>query len=739
MKIQNLLKNIIIMKKYLLLTLFILFPLTTSASSVFDPNFIISDEEMQDKTAMTRYDVDRFLDSKASYLRNYKTKDIDGKTKKASEIIYNAAKEYNINPKYILVTLQKEQSLVTAKSPSQKQLDWATGYAVCDSCSMNDPKVMKYKGFAKQVDNSAGVIRWYYDNTDHPVVKQKNETIKIDNTNVKPASWATAFLYTYTPHLHGNQNFWSIWNDWFAQGYPNGTLLKAVGSSDYWLIQDGKRRRFKTTTSLVTRTDPKYAVVIPDTELKNYQIGVEISLPNYSILKNKSKYYLIDNYTIRPFASYKVVQKLGYNPQEILEVSSSDITGYTLGTTITIENAFPTGVVYYIKDLKEYFLLKDNILKPILSRSVVDANYRDIPLEKHNKTILKNYKVVYEPINFKNGTLLEAEGLIYVIEDGKKRPIPNTKTFLAMGYKSTNVVKTDIITTMGIPMGEKVFLRSSLENNNVHLLNREQKIEDLFKTKLPAYLVAEYPSGLIVAGKNVTTTRPIASLTKILTAYQALDLNFNPNRFTIYDSKKHSAYGNYLKLVNGEKIKNSDLFNSMLVGSINNTARMVANSTGFTEDAFVKRLNTNLADWRLDDTRIEEVTGLSEKNVSTPLDLLAIFTKALDKEEIKESLGKERYDFTELADKNGIKEHGFTTSNKLAISGYVNKNYKILASKTGYIDESGAHLIMLVESNSTKKQYIILTMGDRNWTRRFDEPHRLAGWVMDEKFNLANK
>jgi len=728
-----------IKKTFIFTLFFLLFPSLVLATDVFNPNFIISDEEMQDTNTMTKNDIDQFLDSKASYLKNYKTTDIDGTVKKASEIIYTAAQEYKINPKYILVTLQKEQSLITAKAPTQKQLDWATGYAVCDSCSMTDPKVMKYQGFAKQVDNSAGVIRWYYDNTNHPVVKQKDQTINIDDQTVKPESWATAFLYTYTPHLHGNENFWSIWNDWFSQGYPNGTLLKAVGANDYWLIQDGKRRKFESLNSLVTRTNPKYAVVVPESELKNYQIGTEIRLPNYSILKNGSNYYLIDNYTIRPFASYDVVKKLGYNPQEIIDITSADLIGYQTGTTITAENSSPTGVIYFITNSKEYYLLKDNILQPILSKSVVDANFSDVPLEKHNKEILKNYQIVYEPINFKNGTLLRASGLIYVMEDGKKRLIPDTKTFLAMGYKDENIINTDTITTMGIPTGEKVFLRSSLENNNIYLLNREQKIADLFKTTLPAYLVAEYPSGFILAGKNVTTTRPIASLTKILTAYQALDLNFNLNNFTIYDSKKHSAYGNYLKLVDGEKIKNRDLFNSMLVGSINNTARMVANSTGFTEEDFVKKLNTNLVDWRLTDTKIKEVTGLSAENVSTPLDLLAIFTKALEKEEIRESLGKEKYEFTELYDKNGVKEHDFTSSNSLIIPGFVNKDYNVLASKTGYIDESGANLIMLIESKESQKQYIVLTMGDKNWAKRFDEPHKLSEWVVDEKFNLANK
>ncbi|PLX28228.1 hypothetical protein C0581_03095, partial [Candidatus Parcubacteria bacterium] len=112
----------------------------------FNPNYIISDEEMQNYQSMTRSDIQAFLEEKGGYISNYKTEDWEGTTRKASDIIYRAAKESKINPKYILVKLQKEQSLIEDKDPSQKQLDWATGYAVCDSCSMSDPDIQKHKG-----------------------------------------------------------------------------------------------------------------------------------------------------------------------------------------------------------------------------------------------------------------------------------------------------------------------------------------------------------------------------------------------------------------------------------------------------------------------------------------------------------------------------------------------------------------------------------------------------------------
>lgn len=190
-------------------------------SQEYDPDFakgrIISDFQMFDYNSMNVSQIQSFLVSKNSYLATYVSPDYQGAMKTASEIIYEAAQRYQVNPKYILVTLQKEQGLIQMQNPTQKRLDWAAGYAVCDSCSMDDPKIQKYKGFGKQMDNTAGAMRFYFDkNSIYDFIKRAGRAYTIDGGQIIFETQATANLYTYTPHVHGNYTFWLIWQRYFG-------------------------------------------------------------------------------------------------------------------------------------------------------------------------------------------------------------------------------------------------------------------------------------------------------------------------------------------------------------------------------------------------------------------------------------------------------------------------------------------------------------------------------------------
>lgn len=700
--------------------------LSASAQGVFNPEFIISDQELQSPTVWTKNDVQKFLDSKGSYLRNYETTDVSGTPKLASDIIYDAAQRYQINPKFLLVTLQKEQSLVTDDTPSDKQLNWATGYAVCDSCSMDDPRIQKYKGFGPQVDNAAGIMRWYYNNSDRSYIKKKDVATTIDGQEIIPQSWATAFLYTYTPHIHGNQNFWRIWNTWFEQVYPDATLMQGASSTEVWLIQDGKRRKFSNKSALITRADPNMIVIVPEIELDKYPAGPEIAFPNYSILRSSQGIYLLDYDTLRPFDSEATVGKLGFNPQEIVDVSFDDLSSYVTGSTITAASTAPQGVIYQITDLNNaYFILKDNVLRPILDKRIVDVNFKNLSIEKKKRKDLANYEINANPINFKDGTLLQAKdsSIVFVIEKGLKRRISDKETFNTLGYKTVNIIATDDRTLLSIPEGDPLFINSSLiSSKNKFLGDSNGDVPDTFESKLPGYLVAEYPSGKILAGKNIDSKRPIASLTKLLTAFEAVNQNFKPTLTSAYNSKKHDAYKNSLNIKNGEKIKNNDLLNAMLVGSVNNIARMVAGSTGLTEDTFIKGVNKRLSEWGADNSSIKDVTGLDAKNQSTPRDLLKIFTKVTNDTSLKTILGKQSITFKSTLNGKSITR---TLKNTNNLAAQKNNAYKIIASKTGYTEEAGATLIMLIET-SDKKQYVVITMGDDDYTNRFVEPNRIA-------------
>lgn len=729
----------------LLAGLFLLRPSAGNAQIDFNPTFIISDPEMLDYQSWTRNDVQSFLQSKGGYLRNLQTNDASGTLMRASDIIYNASQRYQINPKFLVVTLQKEQSLITDDSPTQKQLDWAAGFGVCDGCDPSSPALAKYKGFGKQVDDAAGIMRWYYDNKDaNPAVKKKDTPIRIDNQDITPQSWATAFLYTYTPHRHGNLNFWNIWSAWFSQIYPNGTLLKTSLNGDIWLIQDGARRQFKNQTALITRADPALAIVVPEAELENYQLGPVISFPNYSLLRTATTTYLLDYDTLRPFASAATVADIGYNPDEIIDVNPSDLNGLKYGSVITDDAIAPEGIIYDVADLPEppagghaYYFLKDNVLYPLVDRQVVAANFKNLPKEKHPAKDLAKFTLADRLITFADGTLLQTkdDSVMYVIDGGKKRRLADAATFQALGYKRSNVLTVPLTALLNIPEGDRLFVNASLlSNKNKFLGDSNAPVADNFKSSLPAYLVAEYPSGRILSGKDIDTPRPIASLTKLLTGYEALRQSFKLNKKTVYDDGGQASSQNPIGFKNGDVIKNADLLNVMLAASTNSLSRLVALGAGLSEPEFVKAVNVRLEDWGADNTIITDTTGLDAGNVSTPRDLLKIFRNVLEDKTMAAGLGHSTYNFTRLAaaarpggKKRKAITHLVRNTNQLFFSPH--RRYRILASKTGYTAEAGATMVMLVQSTPTKKQYIIVTMANGNYPRRFEEPGKIADWI----------
>ena len=96
---------------------------------------------------MTATGIQEFLDRQAGPLKNKYFNDHNGVRKSAAEIIADAAKHYNVSPRVILVTLQKEQSLLSKTPRKQSGYDWAMGCGRPDS----GISVMKYKGFGNQI------------------------------------------------------------------------------------------------------------------------------------------------------------------------------------------------------------------------------------------------------------------------------------------------------------------------------------------------------------------------------------------------------------------------------------------------------------------------------------------------------------------------------------------------------------------------------------------------------------
>ncbi|MFH0819188.1 MAG: hypothetical protein V1898_04300 [Patescibacteria group bacterium] len=290
------------MKKYLLLILIFIFPVVSLASS-FNKNNILTTAELTDKNDMTLSRISDFLKTQNGVLANYSTKDIDGKTKSAAQIIYNSCQRYVLNPKFILATLQKEASLVTRKTVTNSLLDQALGFGCPDGggCSR------EYAGFANQIDAAANKIRNSY-LTD---LSAKNSTISgwgigiTKNTGdgtVTPANQATAVLYTYTPWIGyhggnssvgGNSLFWDIWKKWFGfnseiNKYPSGSILKSQDSGITYLIKNNKKMAFNSLGALMANYDINKTIAVNENVLDQYDVGASILFPNYTLLQAPS-------------------------------------------------------------------------------------------------------------------------------------------------------------------------------------------------------------------------------------------------------------------------------------------------------------------------------------------------------------------------------------------------------------------------------------------------------------------
>ena len=717
--------------------------LLAAANSPFNPNFLLSDEEMQQWQSMTRADIQAFLTDRGGYIGKLDIEDHAGKIRPTSDIIYRSAEEYKINPKYLLVKLQKEQSLVTDPDPTQRQLDFATGYACPDSEPCSD----KYRGFGKQVEAAAGIMRWYYDNVNlESWIKRPQTEYVIDDIRVQPANFATAFLYTYTPHLNGNKNFWKLWQTWFDQIYPDGTLVKTAAEPTVYLIQNGDKRPFASLSALTTRYDPKLVITIPESELARYETGPLISLTNFSIVKVGQTYYLLDYEVLRPFDSFEVVTKLGLGQDEIIEINESELPNYIVSQTlIKADTNSPLGQLVRVKENNKLYYLRDGLYHPLFADEIAKINFPHLTPKDGTAAALNGYTPA-EPILLKDGTLFGEIGFnkVYVVERGKKRHIASEAVFNGLGFQWNNIIWINQFAGLVHAVGQPVYLREEktvktisgqIIDNDFNapqidpgkmVKTPEDKVKFIgpeFNTAIDAYIVASFDSGEILAGKNVDVVRPIASFTKVMTAYRLQKEGLRLSKSVTYNPAKHQAPYNKFRLVAGEKVLNQHLMYALMVSSLNTPARMLVDSVTDDEAGFIARMNEQAKTWGLTHSVFTDTHGYDVQNQATVREFLTIFQKTVTDLNLRSLMGLLSYEYDELKDIDKKPHHYDDHTNYLQ-----QKNYDellILASKTGYLDEAGAGLALLVQRKSDAKKFIIITMGNPDYDKRFVDPEKI--------------
>lgn len=445
------------------------FPGSVSAFE-FTPNYLISDAEMTDVSSMSRAEIQSFLDAYGT-LGQHAFTDVDDEEKPIAQIISEAATRNGISPRVILVMLQKEQSLVDDENPSQSQLDWAMGYGICDGCTYETGAAQRFRGIAKQINSSTlqladGYLADLEENGETVIGMGPGITVEIDDVDVTPTNNATAALYTYTPHLHGNQNFVKLWIQWFTHEYPDGTLLQNSEDGGVWLIRSGVRRPITSRAAFVTRFNEDAIIPVSSTTLAVYPVGKAISLPNYSLLRSpRGTVYLLVDETLRGIASQEAFRAIGFNSDEILDVSFEDLAEYEEGEPITTDTVYPQGTLLQDTATGGVYAVQNGEKAPIMSREILKIRFGSAPILPAAEGELDLYPTL-DPVLFPDGTLIAAAGQpdVYVVSEGMRLPITDEKTFLSYGWSWDQVVTTNERSVLVHPLGEPIAVERTLDD-----------------------------------------------------------------------------------------------------------------------------------------------------------------------------------------------------------------------------------------------------------------------------------
>jgi D-alanyl-D-alanine endopeptidase (penicillin-binding protein 7) len=234
-----------------------------------------------------------------------------------------------------------------------------------------------------------------------------------------------------------------------------------------------------------------------------------------------------------------------------------------------------------------------------------------------------------------------------------------------------------------------------------------------------AALLVDNRTNEMLYGKGQYDIRPIASITKLLTVLTWLDFGVDwESQITMTREDAYKSSRSRLRA--GDTYRVRDLFMAALIASDNRAARALARSSGLSLDSFVVVMNRKARDLGLLTLTVEEVTGLSEKNVGSAADCARLLNLAASNQEIKRAMRSRTYEFVSTGYK---RKYRLTNTNRLLRS-----RWYIEGGKTGYIFESG-WCVAVRARDWHGNDLTAVVLGARSKSSRFSQAAKMFNWA----------
>lgn len=217
-------------------------------------------------------------------------------------------------------------------------------------------------------------------------------------------------------------------------------------------------------------------------------------------------------------------------------------------------------------------------------------------------------------------------------------------------------------------------------------------------------LIIDTTNNLIVHGKDYNRVRPIASITKLMTAIVALNHSSEMNkqlRLSVRVSG-HLPLGVYTR---------QELLDAMLMRSDNAAAETLAADYPGGRKEFIKAMNKMAQSMSLTKTRFVDPSGLGIGNVSTAIEVARLSRAAAGYTGIRESSTMPKMHIRRISLRN--------TNTPLLFK----HSSVVTSSKTGFTRPAGFCVALSLEKHDSK--YIVVVLGSTSPTSRFNTANHL--------------
>ena len=235
-----------------------------------------------------------------------------------------------------------------------------------------------------------------------------------------------------------------------------------------------------------------------------------------------------------------------------------------------------------------------------------------------------------------------------------------------------------------------------------------------------AALVYNPATDEVLWASNLLDPRPIASITKVMTALVLLE-HGRDLTLDVVVSGRDVRRASTTHVRRRERVTLDDLLHLALVASDNAAARAIARASPWGTRGFVDRMNRMAEELGLDSTRFADPSGLDERNVSSPYDVARLVATAMEKPALARVMGMPSYRF-----RTNRRRVAVRNTNRL-----VRERADVTGGKTGYIREAGYCLATVVESREGVP-LVVVVLGARSNAERFAEVRRLTDWVRNQ-------